>query len=42
MTFADKGYRGACGTVIVSFYGRHLPEPMREVNERYSEDLISL
>lgn len=37
MTFADNGYRGACGTVIVPFYGRHLPEPMREVNRSHAK-----
>jgi hypothetical protein len=37
MTFADKGYRGARGTVIVPFYGRNLPEPMREVNRSHAK-----
>lgn len=37
MTFADKGYRGARGTVVVPFYGRNLPEPMREVNRSHAK-----
>ncbi|MET9301307.1 transposase family protein [Micromonospora aurantiaca] len=37
MTFADKGYRGARGTIVVPFYGRNLPEPMHEVNRSHAK-----
>ena len=36
MTFADKGYRGARGSVRTPFYGRNLPEHMREVNRSHA------
>jgi hypothetical protein len=36
-TLADKGYRGARGPVGVSFYGRHLPTRMREVNAAHAK-----
>jgi DDE superfamily endonuclease len=36
-TLADKGYRGARGTVGVPFYGRHLPTRMREVNAAHAK-----
>jgi len=36
-TFADKGYRGARGTVGVPFYGRRLPRRMREVNSAHAK-----
>jgi hypothetical protein len=37
MTFADKGYRGARGSIVVPFYGRNLPESMREVNRSHAK-----
>lgn len=36
-TFADKGYRGARGAVAVPFYGRRLPNRMREVNSAHAK-----
>jgi hypothetical protein len=37
LTLADKGYRGARGSVLVPFYGRNLPERMREVNRDHAK-----
>jgi hypothetical protein len=36
-TMADKGYRGARGAVGVPFYGRNLPQRMREVNSAHAK-----
>jgi hypothetical protein len=36
-TFADKGYRGTGGAVGTPFYGRHLPERMRECNSSHAK-----
>jgi DDE superfamily endonuclease len=36
-TFADKGYRGAGGAVGVPFYGRDLPERIRECNSSHNK-----
>lgn len=37
LTLADKGYRGARGSVLVPFYGRDLPERMRECNRAHAK-----
>lgn len=36
LTFADKGYQGARGTVRTPFKGRHLSENMRAVNRAHA------
>jgi hypothetical protein len=36
-TLADKAYRGARGAIGVPFYGRQLPERMREVNAAHAK-----
>jgi hypothetical protein len=36
-TLADKGYRGARGAVGVPFYGRDLPQRMRECNAAHAK-----
>ncbi len=37
LTLADKGYRSARGSVLVPFYGRNLPHPMRECNRAHAK-----
>ena len=37
LTLADKGYRGAHGSILVPFYGRNRPDGMRACNRAHAK-----